>query len=302
MSYTAPNSRPYKSSAWTDAALSGQAKPKYPLPQDCPIQLAAYAFDQDYQLSFTAFGSSSPFVKNAIASSCGLSDANAILTAISQPNDGGGELATFTATFHRVPASWDDFTQTMPFTYPSFPGTITAAVSAGAYSPRTGFTEKVPVRIRRDYFVLDPNGVLNGGVPISIGTAPASGTVNDSGGSPVQIVGSLADIPRITKSKFLSCDATGTPIANLVTNYISPVGGVGNDVGFYPQTLPAWERYTAWATRAQSIGANKGWLSAAWNGTSDTAGTYGQLIAEDSNPEPYAGNIVCRTSIYVLAK
>jgi hypothetical protein len=43
-----------------------------------------------------------------------------------------------------------------------------------------------------------------------------------------------------------------------------------------------------------------GWNSSVWGGSSNTIGTVGQLVMEDSTLEPYAGQIVARVSMYVL--
>ena len=48
------------------------------------VQLAAYAFDQAYQMLLSSFGSNGPWPKNTPASAAGLTDVNALLTALSE--------------------------------------------------------------------------------------------------------------------------------------------------------------------------------------------------------------------------
>jgi len=291
MSYIAPNPRPYRSSAWSDVTASGQPRIKFPLPQEATIQLAAYAFDQSFQMAVSSFGSSGPSPKNTPAStfSTDCTDANAILTSYSQPADKMGGLCEFDASFHRVPASWSDFKQ-LPYTFPGFAG----AQGYAGWRPIDTLT--VPCRIQYDYFVLDPANVLSGcidGTP-----APATAILDSSGAAPTCVY-KLGDIPQINRSFFCITEGGAyTPNYSSRTMVLAPAGGIGVGDLFWQQTLPKKETFIGWASNAST----SRWNSTVWNGTSDSIGTVGQLVAEDSRIEAYAGNIIQRITIYVLAK
>ena len=272
----------YQTSTRLDCKPQGQPRLKFPLPPRNPYQLASYALDQDYAQRIDQFP---PCPKNTPASSLGLSDANAILTAFSQPQDAGAALGRFVGTFSRVPQSWSDI-RMIPFTFPGFPG-----IAGGG--GRNIFTDTVPARIQNDYFVLDPANI------ISSCTAghPATATIVDSGNGSVTCVYQLGDIPVNRRTFFVVANG-GTPDFTNRTQSITPVGGitVGSTVWF--QSLPSLANYKTWIANAV---ANT-WSSTVWNGTTDAGSTIGQIIAEDSQITEYAGNIVCRSTIYVLAK
>ena len=222
-----------------------------------------------------------PVSKNTIANAAvgitpvfGLSDSNAILTAYTQPSDIGAGLGKFSATFNIVPASWDDF-QSMPFLYPCFAGV------EGFGSSRFAFTDVAMVRVHYDYFVEDPSGVLAGHL------------IYDSGGNAVIPVISLSVIPIIPKSKFCPI-VSGVVQKSVRTNNLVKSGGWGS----YYETVPNVELYQAWMVNANT----SSWASSAWDGISTTAGTVGQIVAEDSKIVPYAGNIVARVTTYILAR
>lgn len=287
----------YATSTMLDAKPSGMPRVKFPLPPESGlVQFAALAFDQDFEQQIDQFppapkntpAVSTPF---SLGNATNLGNANAILTSYSQPQIMGGGIGKYAGTFNLVPASWDDFSKVQPYTFPGFPGII------GQTGSRDIFTNEVTVRIRSDYFVLDPNGVLNAGTPIGPTAAPANGTVNDSAGNPVQIVGSLGAIPIFAKSIFVVALA-GTPDFTNYTMSIVPAGGkvVGSQT--YYQTLPQLATYQTFISNAKA----NAWASTAWNGTTDTAGTIGQLISRESQIIPYAGNIFARQTMYVLAK
>jgi hypothetical protein len=64
------------------------------------------------------------------------------------------------------------------------------------------------------------------------------------------------------------------------------------------ETVPNYAQYLVWIGNATS----NGWASTVWNGTARTGGTDGQIVADDSWLEPYAGNIWARITPYVLVK
>jgi hypothetical protein len=262
---------------------------RHPLPPDCPIQLDAYAFEQSFQMAVDAF-SNAPMPKNTPAASfCATcTDANAILTSYTQPTDESGLLA-FDATFHRVPASYSDFKQ-IPFTFPGFAG----AQGYAGWRPIDTLT--VPCRIQYDFFVLDPANILSGCADNS--PAPAT-SILDSGGAAPTCVFKLGDIPQISRSNFCITEGGSyTPNIYSRTMVLAPAGGVGVGDLFWQQTLPKKETFIGWAANAIA----DRWSSTVWDGSTDAIGTVGQLIAEDSRIEPYAGNIVQRITLYVLAQ
>lgn len=203
-------------------------------------------------------------------------DANAILTSYAQPATTGGYMGQFSATFNIVPASWDDF-QPMPFTFPGFPGFI------GANDTRDIFTDIGRTRVRYDYFVVDPDGLAAG--------------VKDSAGADISVVDTLADIPLVGKSNFVVVFG-GSPMPSNRTNSIVPVGGKAVGDLFYYQTLPSLATYQAWAAAAVA----NGWTGTVWDGASDAPGTVSQIVAEDSQIQSFAGNIIARVTKYILVK
>ncbi len=280
--------KPYASTAQSDAAPQDQPRRKFPLPQYSPEYERAYQFDQEIsQILKTNFP---PAVLNTKSSNAtfGLGDANAILTAFSQPQPYGAGLGKYLATFTRVPASWDDF-KTMPFTYPGFPGAI------GQNNVRDVFTQKVNVRLRYDYFVVDPTGIAVGAL--------------DSGGTAINTVISEGAIPSINKKYFLVV-FNGSAIQGDRTNSIVKAGGVTAGGATYLQTLPQLATYLQWITNAAPYvngTAPSGWSNTTppiWNGVTDNgaAATEGQIVMDDSTLIPHAGNIIARVTPYVLIR
>jgi hypothetical protein len=266
----------YQSATRTDAKPFGMPRYKFPLPQESLIQLSAYAFDQDFEMVLSGFP---PAPKNtpSNATAIGLGDANAILTSYTQPTTSGAGMGKFNATFARVPASWDDF-KTLPFTYPGFPGYL------GQWGSRDIFTDKVNTRLHYDYFLVDPTNISAG--------------IKDSGGNAIAIVPAASAIPVIGKGYFYVVATNGTPDPTDRTNSIVPIGGkvVGSTDWF--ETVPNLAQYMTWITNASTAG----WSSTIWNGTARTAGTDGQIVADDSWLVPYAGNIWARVTPYILIK
>ena len=288
MSYSPPNKRPYFSDAWSSITAAGMPRAKYPLPQEAAIQLSAYAYDQAFEMAFASFNPF-PVAKNTPSSTfcADCTDANAILTSYSSPTDQGAGLASFDATFHRVPASWSNFSQ-IPFTFPGFRGVT------GRNGTREIFTDAVSCRVLYEYFVIDADNIISG---CSDGVPANSASVLDSANAAVKCVYKLGDIAIKNQSKFFTTNS-GTPDFSSRTNSLVKSGGESLAGVLWYQTLPKKETYQTWITNAST----NGWASAVWDGTSDTGGTYGQLIAEDSRIEPYAGNIVQRITIHILAK
>lgn len=290
---SAPASVLYRSAAQTDIRAQGQPMPFFPLPSECPIQLAAYAFDCDFSVHNSTFGSSAPYPKNKIASAfCSdLTDSNAILTAYGQPKNQGGNLLAFNALFHRVPASWDDPKQ-ISFTFPDFPGLL-----GGQYT-RTPFTDAVNARVRRDYYVVDPDGVL-GTAPTSGGGVVTTSSVTDSAGVQVKRVYSSIDIPIVAKTNFVTV-FSGAPQPSTRVNSLIKAGGDTIGSTGWLETCPTRDNYINWIARAK----NYGWNSTVWDGTyaNQAVSTIGQFVIQDSYLENYAGNIITRITTYILAK
>lgn len=272
----------YQSSTFLDCKPSGQPRKKFTLPQHSPFQYSCYSIDQDYAQRIDQFP---PAPKNTISTALGLSDANAILTVLSQPKS-EGTLGRFVATFSRVPQSWVDF-KMIPFTFPGFPGII-------GEGGRDIFADVVPARIQYDYFVLDPANVISS---CAAGTPQPAASILDSGGGNVTCVYQLGDIPTIQRTFFVVANG-GTPDYSNRTNSITPIGGIVVNTVTWWQSLPSKANYQTWISNAKT----NGWQSTVWNGTTDTGGTIGQIVAEDSQIQPYLGNIMQRATIYVLAK
>lgn len=276
----------YRTSNFSSLVPKGQWSLKFPLPPQSSIQLAAYAFDQEFQTLVNTFGTGGPFPKNKPSTSFGFSDANAILSIYSPLKDMGAGMVSFMAGFNRVPGSWNDF-KALPFTFPGFPGII------GQTGSRNAFTDIVDVRIQYDYYVLDNNNIISS---CSAGTPANSATVNDSAGNPVKCVFQLGDIPTVKKSIFCVAFA-GTPDFTNRTNSLIIVGGatIGNSQWY--ETFPSKNIYQSWIANSSS----SGWLSTPWDGVTNMVGA-GQLITDDSRLEPFSGNIIARLTQYVLVK
>lgn len=291
--FTPPNGLPYRSAAQTNALPSGAPRRRYVLPDSCQIRLAAYGLDQTYEMVLSSFPPAQLNCPASDGSVGGLSDTKAILVNYSQPAATGAGMGVFDASFQVVPASWDDFSKTISYTFPGFPGLF------GAQYTRNTFTDTVPVRIRYDYYVVDPAGVL-GTAPTSGGGVVTTSSVKDSGGSAdVKRVYSLADIPIIAKTNFVTVYSGAAQPATRVNSLIKSggenIGGIA-----YQETLPTRENYIAWVAKA----ASDRWASTVWDGTYANQGTstIGQFVIDDSRLEPLAGNIIARLTTYILAK
>ena len=284
----------YRAQANTAALPAGQPLRMFPLPADCPIQFAAYGFEQAFEMAAPNFP---PAPKNTPSNSgafAGLLDASAILTMLSAPSFAGGYNVKSSARFNVVPASWDDF-KMMTYTYPGIPGPVGGA-SRNIGQPAGNFL----VRIHYDYFVVDPANVIS---TVVAGTPGTATSLLDSGGSAVNCVYQKADIPTVRKSIFYP-KISGSYNYNLPTQSIIQAGGATFGALTYYETLPTLAQYEAWVTRATSAG----WEAIVWNGAagsgSGQAGdaNVGQIVAEDSSLATYAGNIVSRSTLYILAR
>lgn len=276
----------YQTTQLTALLADGQPKLRFPLPPECTIQFSALAFEQDYSQRLDSFP---PAPKNtpSTVSPFALSNANAILTGFSQPQNIGALAGKFAATFAVVPATWSDVKQ-LPFTFPGFPGMI------GQTGSRDIFTDRVDTRIQYDYFVIDPGHIISA---VADGTPATATTLKDSGGTAVNCVYKITDIPLVTKSIF--CVAlSGTPDYTNRTQSLIVAGGASIGGLSWYQTWPTKGHYQSWMANATT----NGWASTVWPGNVDSASAYGQLVVEDSNIQPYLGNIVCRVTMYVLAK
>lgn len=287
---------------------TGKPRLKYPLPpKGCPILQAAYAFDQDLSVKSAGFPPAplnTPSTAGASHATFGLnaftppgtipggglplvSSDNAILTGLSQPSEGNADLKRFTASFAIVPASWDEFVkQTI-----TFPGIRDFNYTGGARDP---IPVNALVRIRHDYFLVDPDGTVTG-----LGLL-------DSGGNAVKTVLSKGAIPSIYRTpwKFLVAGAIlpGSEVTGLVK-----AGGITG----WLETVPKTETYQSWVAVAAAFnaallaGGTQAWDSShppLWNGGISPATTIGQYCFQDSGLSDFEGNIVDRTSFYVLAQ
>lgn len=273
----------------TDRATAQPARfptRRYPLPESSLIRYDAYAFDVDYQCQLTSFP---PAPQNTPSDdpALQLGDEYAILTSLTQPQFVPGGSGKFTAAFARVPGTWDDF-KTTSYTFPGWIG-VNSSATTREITPK-----KVNMRLRYDYFVLDPTGILNGGSPV---TSPTNGTVFDSAGNPVQLVGSKGHIPQISKNQFFNT-VGGAPAFNSPVNSLVAAAGFS---GGYVKTFPTTEDYQAWLVLvAAAIAAGTQWQTDVWNGTNLSQTNVGQLVADDSWIEDYAGQIVARVTPHVL--
>lgn len=236
-----------------------------------------------------------------------LADSNAILTNYSQPQDIGSGLGKFTATFTRVPASWDDFA-TQEWTPPGWIGPASGAVGA-AYTARDIIPYEVTVRLHYDYFIVDPNSIIPGGTLDSGGTAIVAAAGSDSllnGNTSAKIVTTAAAIPRISKTYFcntlINTGPPPTPIFSSHVNSLTPSGGI---LG-YAETFPTIANYQVWVANVLAILAASGnpWNSPnlVWNGADLTQAQANvtQIILKDSVLKPYGGNIWSRMTTYAL--
>lgn len=282
----------YQTSVQTDALADGMQRQKWRLPPESQlVQFAAFALDQDYGQRIDQFP---PAPKNTPSSSSpfSLNKSNAILTDLTEPQNTGGALGKFTATFQVVPQTWNDVKVTA-FAFPGFPGLI------GQTGSRDIFTDEVDCRYQYDYYVLDPGNVL-GGSPSSGGGVANASSVVDSNGVAVKTVFGMTDIPLIAKTFFVVAFG-GTPDYTNRTNSLIVSGGASiNGVNWF-QTLPTKVHYQTWIT---NVGSH-GWSTLVWDGTTDGAGSgngFGQLVIKDSQLVPLAGNIIARVTQFVLVK
>ena len=301
----------YQAALRTLAVASGPFRPRItPLPPNYPgvigkvgAATGAYAFDQEFEILMSSFP---PAQKNTPANAAGpvfagLLDGNAILTKFSQPTPTGGGRGKFTGSFARVPASWDDF-QTETVTFPGWQNYngISFEVS-GSIRPQK--TSSVNVRVRHDYFVVDPTGILSG-----------AGVI-DSSGAAINTVAAKGAIPALLRQQFFAnyqivIGGEYYPVPNSDCKDLAPVGGLNTGSAssgftFIPETMPSVQAYQVWAANAVAFvagGAN--WDSThppIWDGsTSD--GTAGQYRHKDSILAEYEGNIIDRQSFCVLAR
>jgi len=281
--FTAPNPLPYRSATQTNSRPAGPPRRRYPLPESCPIQFAAYAFDQEFEMVLSSFPPAAKNTQSNASSGAtfGLADANAILTRFSQPSATLAGMGKFTGSFARVPASWDDF-QTQSVT---FPGIRDTNYNGGVRDPKP---VNCTVRLRYDYFVVDPAGVLTGA------------GVLDSGGSAITLVTSKAKIPTLSRHRWQFLFSGSTLSTSEVTGLVKS-GGTGG----WLETVPNTANYQTWISNASAyVSGSSEWTSSAptvWDGTTNGS-TYGQYRITDSRLQDYEGNIVCRISEYVLAQ
>jgi hypothetical protein len=282
----------YESKLLTRAIAAGPPRMRFPLPQNAPIQFAAYALDQEFEMLLSSFppapkNTPSNAASGGTAVFAGMTDANAILTKLSQPTPTGGGRGRFTASFAIIPASWDDFkTQAV-----TFPGWLDTAVSGRA---RSAISDSVNIRLRYDYFLVDPSSV-------------AAGVLN-SAGAAITIVANMGAIPAVLRAIWLN-QGGSYPILNSDAKDLTDGGTLG-DVYYTPTfpTLTQWQAMivnaatyasgaSAWSASAPPICAFVGGSS-----HSDNFGSAGQYCFSDSTLRVYEGQIIERCSYFVLPK
>lgn len=284
----------YESKLRTLAAPSGPPRRRFPLPQDCPIQFSAYAFDQEFEMLLANFP---PAQKNTPSNKttagvpvfAGLLDGSAILTKLSQPSPTFGGKGKFTGSFAVVPASWDDF-QTQAVQFPGFDDYpwVTYKYSR----TRVPMTRNVTVRLRHDYFVVDPDGLL------------AGAAVLDSGAGAIQLVARIGAIPIIPKQEWVCQKLVGTtwsPLPFVIPTSLVPIGGFYNPYNmFHIPTIPSIDHYlTAVATAVAAATTWSQTTPPVFLGT-DADVAFGQYVWEASKLVQYEGNIIDRVTPYVL--
>lgn len=301
----------YQAALRTLAVASGPFRPRVtPLPPNYPgvigkvgASTGVYAFDQEFEILMTSFP---PAQKNTPANAAGpvfagMLDSNAILTKFSQPAATGAGRGKFTGSFARVPASWDDFqTETV-----SFPGWMNYNGMSFEISGsiRTQKTSSVNVRVRHDYFVVDPAGILTGA------------GVLDSSGAAINTVVSKGAIPFLLRQAFfanyqITIGGTYYPVPNSDCKDLVPVGGLNTGSAasgftFIPETMPSVQDYQAWTANAAAfVSAGTNWDAThppVWDG-STASGSCGQYRHKDSILAEYEGNIIDRQSFFVMAR
>ena len=280
---------PYRATTALNIAATGKPRPRWPLAGKGNIApFLPYAFDQDFQCAVSSVmpppALNTP--SNLGTTFVGLTDANAILTKISQPASIGAGQVKFTGSFARVPATWDDF-QTQAVTFPGlddFPW-VTYNFSRG----RPPMTRNVTVRLRHEYFVIDPTNLATG--------------VLNSGGAPITTVASKAAIPIIPKQEFVRAVLTAgvyQPQAQIVVPNLTPIGGFHQpDNVYHVPTIPSLDHYLTAVATAAGI---TDWTQAnppLFAGT-DADVAFGQYVWEASKLNVYEGNIIERVTEYVM--
>ena len=282
-------SKLYESKLLTLAVAAGPPRVRYPLPQNCPIQFAAYAFDQEFEMLLSSFP---PAQKNTPSNAAGpvfagLLDGNAILTKLSQPSVTGGGRGKFTGSFCRVPASWDEI-KTMGVNFPGWLDTGTSGRARGSLS------RNVNVRLHYDYFVMDPSGLAAG--------------VLDSGGTAIATVASMSAIAPNLRNTWLN-QGGSYPIANSEAKDLCDGATVGTIT--YLPTYPTLTNYQTMIANAATVASGATpWTETAppkmvvtetsptsWTNNFSTAGQY---RFADSSLRVYEGNIIERCSFYAL--
>jgi hypothetical protein len=282
-------SLPYRATKALNIAATGKPRPRWPLAGKGNVApFLPYAFDQDFQCDVSSVmpppGLNTP--SSLGTTFVGLSDANAILTKISPPSGAGAGQVKFTGSFARVPATWDDFqTQTVQFPgLDDFPWVMYSVTRA-----RLPMTRNVEVRLRHEYFVIDPDARATG--------------VLDSGGAPVTIVASKGAIPIIPKQEFVGAVWTAgvyQPLVNIIAPYLRPIGGFYQPYNsFHIPTIPSLDHYLTAVATAAGITNWTQTTPPIFNGT-DADVTFGQYVWEASKLSIYEGNIIERVTPYVM--
>ena len=253
----------YRSSTQADILLSGQPRPKWTLPQQCPIRLKAYSLDVSYSTRFTSIGTGGPFSINTPASALGMADALAIVAGYSQPQGIGADLGSGNITLAAVPETWDDF-RWVPQTFPSFYGgnPIFSPTTYPQYPPnqppRAILTDIVPVRFRYEYYVVDPAHIISTVVSGTPGTAT---NLKDTSGAAVKVVYKAGDTPTTRRASF----GVNWPGGNTRDNALSNFGGYLTNL----QTSPTKEEYQAMMSNALA----SAWAADLWDGTTGITGS-----------------------------
>ena len=304
----------------------GMGRRKFPLSPDSKLRLATYAFDVELSglldsIANNVGGASTLFpsvVFNTPASSSAFNlpagstgaDPNAILVNYSQATDIGSGLGKFTATFQRVPASWDDGA-TYNWTPPGWIGPTIGATGANQ-TVRDLRPKNITVRQHHDYFVIDSTGlvagILDSGNNAIVAPSGADSLLNGNTGA--RVVASVQAIPLIFEAHFcntlINSGSPQTPVYTSWTNSLTPLGGTS----LFNETFPTIANYQVWMANVKAIQAANGnpWTGLVWDGGAASApyldqnqSLITQFIIKDSDLKQFSGNIWERITTYALA-
>ena len=194
-------------------------------------------------------------------------DAAAYLQNESELRDEGGELVSWTRSYYQIPPAWDD-SQTYtysPIGYSGYMPDPTTGLISGSLAGRLRIPRKFTARVHRDYFM--------------VGTG--------------QTYATASAIPIYRGQVYY--------IANNPTSFFDYLSDGGASWPF--ATVPTRTNYEAWKAITAPTGAQiTAGIATGIACTGAIANAQGgEIIAEDSSLENYAGNIWARVTIYIPA-